>query len=64
MGVILIKKGGFTLDKDQFSKKYGFYSYEEMLSESGTQKDKDETKKHTNTFTLGGDQDIKMVYLI
>ena len=31
------------MDKDLFSKKYGFYSYEEMLSESRAQKDKDGT---------------------
>ena len=31
------------MDKDLFSKKYGFYSYEEMLSESGIEKDKNGT---------------------
>jgi hypothetical protein len=31
------------LNKDLFSKNYGFYSYEEMLSESGAEKDKDGT---------------------
>lgn len=27
------------MDKDQFSREYGFYSYAEMLSESGQEKD-------------------------
>lgn len=31
------------MNKDLFSKKYGFYSIEEMVSESGTEKDKDGT---------------------
>lgn len=33
------------MNKDLFSKNYGFHSYEEMLSESGAEKDKDGTLK-------------------
>lgn len=32
-----------ALNKNLFSKKYGFYSYEEMVSVSGAEKDKDGT---------------------